>query len=170
MINRGASMYVVQRILDHTSPEMTQHYARIQDETVRREWERWQQTRVNNVGEQLAAPATEDLSDAEWMRENLSRAKQALPNGYCGLPLVQTCPHPNACLSCSNFITDASFRGIHSAHLEETDRLIDRAEEAGSDRQVQILKKDRYNLIRIIDGMDRLLPLLPSDPPSTPSK
>ena len=34
--------------------------------------------------------------------ENLARAKQTLPNGYCGLPLQQTCPHPNACLTCDS--------------------------------------------------------------------
>ena len=50
------------------------------------------------------------------MKERIARAKQALPNGYCGLPLVQTCPHPNACLTCESFLTDPSFRAVHE-HL-----------------------------------------------------
>jgi hypothetical protein len=49
------------------------------------------------------------MSDAAWALENLSRAKQTLPNGYCGLPLQQTCPHPNACLTCDSFLTTMEF-------------------------------------------------------------
>ena len=35
------------------------------------------------------------LGDAAWAKQQLSRATQALPNGYCQLPLVKTCPHAN---------------------------------------------------------------------------
>ena len=33
------------------------------------------------------------------MKQNLARAKTALPNGYCGLPLQKSCPHANALLT-----------------------------------------------------------------------
>ncbi len=56
-------------------------------------------------------------------KENLARAKQTLPNGYCGLPLQQTCPHPNACLTCDNFLTTAQFLPIHIEQLERTEQL-----------------------------------------------
>ena len=39
------------------------------------------------------------LGDAAWAKQKLSRATQALPNGYCQLPLVKTCPHANSCLT-----------------------------------------------------------------------
>ncbi len=39
------------------------------------------------------------LGDAAWAKHQLSRATQALPNGYCQLPLVKTCPHANSCFS-----------------------------------------------------------------------
>ena len=29
--------------------------------------------------------------------QRIGRATQALSNGYCGLPVVKTCPHANAC-------------------------------------------------------------------------
>ena len=73
--------------------------------------------RVNVRGERIALPVDGPLGQAAWMKERIARAKQALPNGYCGLPLVQSCPHPNACLSCENFLTDSSFRHIHERQL-----------------------------------------------------
>ena len=37
--NRDVPQHVVQKILDHDSAEMTAHYARLTDTTVRRHWE-----------------------------------------------------------------------------------------------------------------------------------
>ena len=65
------------------------------------------------------------------MKERIARAKQALPNGYCGLPLVQTCPHPNACLTCESFLTDGSFRAVHEQQQAETRRLLGKARKTG---------------------------------------
>jgi integrase len=39
LINRDVPQEVVRRILDHNSPQMTAHYARLHDTTVRRHWE-----------------------------------------------------------------------------------------------------------------------------------
>jgi len=109
MINNEVPLETVQRMLDHASPEMTARYATIKDQTLRREWERFTQ-RVNVRGELIPLePAGSAMSDAAWALENLSRAKQTLPNGYCGLPLQQTCPHPNACLTCDSFLTTTEF-------------------------------------------------------------
>src|SRR5260370_34594225 len=40
LINRDVPQHVVQKILDHESPLMTAHYARLSDKTVREHWER----------------------------------------------------------------------------------------------------------------------------------
>jgi integrase len=87
MVNADVPLQVVQQMLDHSSLEMTAHYARIHDATLRREWEKWQQ-RVNIRGERIALGAEGPVAEAAWMKERLARAKQALPNGFCGLPLV----------------------------------------------------------------------------------
>jgi len=90
MINDEVPLETVQRMLDHASPEMTARYATIKDQTLRREWERFTQ-RVNVRGELIPLePAGSAMSDAAWALENLSRAKQTLPNGYCGLPVSTT--------------------------------------------------------------------------------
>lgn len=156
MINNEVSLDIVQRMLDHGSPEMTARYATIKDQTLRREWERFQQ-RINIRGELIPLdPAVSPMSDAAWALENLARAKQTLPNGYCGLPLQQTCPHPNACLTCDSFLTTAEFLAQHRDQLSRTDQLIAQAEADGRQRLVEINEPVRLNLIRIIDGLDAL--------------
>jgi hypothetical protein len=94
------------------------------------------------------------MADAVWAKENLARAKQTLPNGYCGLPLQQTCPHPNACLTCDNFLTTAEFLPQHREQLKRTDELIGRAEAAGRTRLVEMNAPVQANLVRIIEGLE----------------
>jgi integrase len=93
MVNDGVPLPVIQKLFDHASITMTARYAQLHDETLRREIMRWHE-RVNIRGERIALPLDGPLEEAAWMKERIARAKQALPNGYCGLPLVQTCPHP----------------------------------------------------------------------------
>ena len=80
------------------------------------------------------------------MKERIARARQALPNGYCGLPLVQTCPHPNACLSCDNFLTDNSFRAVHEQQLERTRTMLTDARERDALRLIEVLERDEQSL------------------------
>jgi len=122
---------------------------------LRREWERYQQ-RVNIQGETIQLDPDGPNSDAAWALENLARAKQTLPNGYCGLPLQQRCPHPNACLTCDNFLTTAEFLPLHRDQLERTEQLIAGAEQNGIARLVEMNEPVRLNLLRIIDGLQTL--------------
>ena len=96
------------------------------------------------------------MSDAAWALANLARAKQTLPNGYCGLPLQQTCPHPNACLTCDSFLTTAEFLPAHRDQLTRTEQLIAEAEADGRQRLVEINEPVRLNLVRIIEGLEAL--------------
>src|SRR6476620_5623205 len=94
LINNDVPLEVVRRLLDHTSHTMTARYARLADTTIREQWERAQ--KINIRGEPIDTSTDGPLADAAWMKQNLSRAKMALPNGYCGLPLQKSCPHANA--------------------------------------------------------------------------
>jgi hypothetical protein len=71
------------------------------------------------------------------MKERIARAKQAPPNGYCGLPLVQSCPHPNACLSCPSFLSDATFPTVHEQQRTQTEQLLARARDANNVRLIE---------------------------------
>jgi integrase len=97
LINRDVPQHVVQKILDHDTPEMTAHYARLSDKTVRGHWEKAR--KVSAAGQIVQVSPDGPLGDAAWAKHQLSRATQALPNGYCQLPVVKTCPHANAPLT-----------------------------------------------------------------------
>jgi hypothetical protein len=155
MVNEGVPLSVIQRVLDHGSIEMTALYAHLDDATVKREMDSFHD-RVNVRGERIALPVDGLLGKAAWMKDRIARAKQALPNGYCGLPLVQGCPHPNACLSCENFLTDGSFRHVHQHQLTHTQTLRDRAQQNENIRLVELLEQDERSLRRILDGLDAL--------------
>jgi hypothetical protein len=155
LVNNQVPFEIVRRLLDHNSGAMTARYARIKDATLRREWERYQQ-RINVRGEVIPLDPHGPISDAAWAKENLARAKQTLPNGYCGLPLQQSCPHPNACLTCDHFLTTAQFLPQHRDQLTRTEQLIADVRAAGRQRLVEMNEPVRLNLIRIIDGLESL--------------
>ena len=146
-------LLTVQKVLDHGSIEMTAHYGRAHDSTVKQAMWRFHD-RVNIRGERIALPVDGPLEEAAWMKERIARAKQALPNGYCGLPLVQSCPHPNACLSCPSFLTDGSFRGVHEQQRAQTGHLLESARAANNVRLIELLERDHESLRRIIGGLD----------------
>jgi len=155
LINNEVPMDTVRRLLDHESPEMTARYATIKDHTLRREWERYQQ-RINIRGEVISLDPAGPMSDAAWAKENLARAKQTLPNGFCGLPLQQSCPHPNACLTCDHFLTTAEFLPLHRDQLQRTRELLASARQEGRQRLVAMNEPVEVNLLRIIDGLKTL--------------
>jgi len=76
---------------------MTAHYARLHDTTVRRHWEAAR--KVDIAGSTVTVDPDGPLAEASWAKQRLGRATQALPNGFCGLPVQKTCPHANACFS-----------------------------------------------------------------------
>jgi hypothetical protein len=84
LINRDVPQHVVQKILDH-SAEMTVYYARLSDTTMRRNWEAAR--KVNAEGETVTIDPGGPLAEAAWIKQGISQATQALPNGYCGLPI-----------------------------------------------------------------------------------
>ena len=56
--------------------------------------------------------------------DNLARVHDSLPNGYCGRPPQQECPHPNACLTCPDFQTTPEFLDIHRRQAHSNRRLM----------------------------------------------
>jgi hypothetical protein len=87
------------------------------------------------------------------MKNNLSRAKMALPNGYCTLPLQQSCQFANACLTCPVFVTTAEFLPQHRRQLDQTRSLIGQAERNGQQRLAEMNRTVETNLLTIIDGL-----------------
>jgi Phage integrase family len=152
LINRDVPQHVVQKILDHDSAQMTAHYARLSDKTVREHWERAR--KVNAEGKPVEIRAGGPLGDAAWAKQRLSRATQALPNGYCELPLAKTCPHANSCLTCPMFLTTAEFLPQHHAQRQQTLQIITAAEAAGQARVAEMNRQVAGNLDKIIASLE----------------
>ncbi len=156
MINSGVPEHVVQRLMGHKSAEMTARYAHLHDATLRRAFDDYCQQRVNIAGEVLDFAPAGPAADAEWVKHRLARAQDSLPNGYCGRPPQQDCPHPNACLTCPDFQTTPEFLPIHRRQADNTRVLIALADVSGRSRLAANHRRVLDNLERIIPALERL--------------
>lgn len=143
---------VVRRLLDHDSAEMTAHYARLHDTTVRRHWEAAR--RVDITGQTVAIDQEGALSEAAWAKQRLGRATQALPNGFCSLPVQKACPHANVCLTCPMFLTTAEFLPEHHKRRGQVRKVISAAERRGQARVAEMNRQVLANLDRVIASLE----------------
>jgi integrase len=155
LINRDVPQEVVRVLLDHSSGEMTAHYARLHDTTVRRHWEAAR--KVNAKGETVIIDPGGPLAEANWAKQRLGRATQALPNGFCGLPAAKTCPHANACLTCPMFVTTPEFLPQHREHRQQVMQIISAAEARGQLRLAEMNQQ-------VLGNLDNIIATLEADP------
>ena len=153
LINRDVPQEVIRVLLDHESNQMTSHYAKITDQTVRRRWEA--ATKVNIKGERVSIDPEGPLAQAQWAKTRYSMATQTLPNGYCGLPLQRTCPHANACLTCPVFLTGPEFLPELREQRRRTLTLIDVSDRGGQARMVEMNEQVLTNLDRMISEVEK---------------
>ncbi len=163
LINAGVPQHIVQQMLGHASPQMTARYATIHDATVRAAFDDYQQHRVDVGGHLLPFDPHGPSADAEWIKHNLARVQASLPNGYCGRPPQQDCPHPNACLTCPDFQTTPMFLPLHRRQRDDTLELIELAQQRGNSRLIA-------NHRQVLDNLDTVITALETidDPRSSP--
>lgn len=130
---------------------MTAHYARLNENTVRKHWEAAR--KVNIKGQTINLDPDGALAEAAWAKQRLGRVTQALPNGYCGLPLQKTCPHANACLTCPMFATTAEFLPQHRAQRQQLIQIISAAEARGHARLAEMNQQALGNLDKVITAL-----------------
>ena len=143
-------------LLGHSSTQMTAHYAKITDQTVRRRWE--QATRVNISGERVTIDPDGPLAQAQWAKTRYGIATQTLPNGYCGIPVQRRCPHANACLTCPVFITGPEFLPELREQRQRTLTLIATARDNGHVRVTEMNEQVAANLDRMITELEAITP------------
>jgi hypothetical protein len=124
---------------------------RLHDTTVRRHWEKARKVAI--TGQPVTLDPAGPLADAAWAKQRLGRITQALPNGYCGLPVQKTCPHANACLTCPMFITTAEFLPRHHEHREQVIQLITAAQARGQARLAEMNQQVLTSLDNIITSL-----------------
>lgn len=150
MINNGVPQVMVQNYLGHTSPEMTARYAHIHNETLKKAFKGYQNKLINIHGK---IKPSGNVLDGQWLKKNIMR--QALPNGLCSLPLIQSaCPHANACLSCTHFCTSKDFLPQHRDHLKQTKNVIENAKKNGWQRILEMNTTVEENLKLIISNLE----------------
>jgi hypothetical protein len=97
LINLGMNLTHVMKWFAHSSPEMTLTYAKIADDTLRKEWEKAQEKkgpllRVNlGNGQVNKMDMDEDLIHWEYIRSNIEAVR--VPLGYCLASKKEGCPY-----------------------------------------------------------------------------
>jgi integrase len=155
LINNGVPQHIVQKRLGHVSPEMTMHYAHIHDKTMKQEMEKFWDGKVVDIRGEVVISENPDLDTAEmqWIKKNMKA--QALPNGFCGLPVTQSCPvQGSPCLVCSHFRTTKEHVETHKKQLKNTENIIKNATAKGWHRQVETNEPIAQNLRNIIQGIE----------------
>jgi hypothetical protein len=139
-------------LMDHESTQMTSHYAKITDQTVRRHWEK--ATKVNIKGERVALDPAGPLAQAQWAKTRYGMATQTLSNGYCGLPVQKSCPHANACLTCPVFITGPEFLPELREQRRRTLTLVEVSSSKGQARVAEMNQQVLTNLDKMIGEIE----------------
>ncbi len=131
---------------------MTGHYARLHDTTVRRQWEAARKVDIH--GATVTLDSAGPLAEAAWAKQRLGRATQALPNGYCGLPVQRSCPHANACLTCPVFLTGPELLPELREQRHRTLTLTDVSRSNGHSRMLEMNQQVLTNLERMIGEIE----------------
>jgi integrase/recombinase XerD len=162
MINNGTPQHIVQKFLGHETPTMTSRYAHIHDESMKKEFAKFQGKMVNIHGDisrpeqlvdDMAKGSNLENIDAKWLKKNI--LMQALPNGTCALPVISNaCPHANACLTCTNFRTDKRHLNTHKEQLKKTEHIVIFARNNGWKRQEEMNAPIVDNLKKIITTLE----------------
>lgn len=108
LLNNGADILTVQELLAHATPEMTMVYAKLLDETKRKEFEKVMATGTfefnqNGVLEQLSADTVnQDILLSIWQNHKINAIDN--PYGTCLARMNGKCPFVTEppCLSCNN--------------------------------------------------------------------
>jgi hypothetical protein len=115
----------------------------------------WEKVRkVNAEGQPVQVRSDGPLGDAAWSKHRLSRATQALPNGYCELPRPHLPACKLSCLTCPMFVTTAEFLPQHHAQRQQTLQIISAAEANGHARVVEMNRQVAANLDKIIAALE----------------
>lgn len=157
MINMGVPQHIVQKFLDHDSPEMTMVYAHIHDETLRKEIDKYHESRVVNFQcetVELESTVLASNDDLEWFKKNV--LAMALPHGYCGRPkLLGFCNLPTeSCYDCPHWRTNKNFLPVLKDTLERTNSIINKARNCGWELQVAKNQPIKDNLDKVIESLE----------------
>jgi len=160
LINNGMNILHVQKLMAHTSPEMTLAYAKISDNTLRKEWEKVQNSiRIDTNGElvrgDLSEQALENGLELEWIRHNMDSIR--LDHGLCIKSPKVHCEFLDSSLEvpciknkCRSFHVDTTFLDYYNVQINQMEEDIVKYEASGRLRSIELIKPKliKYKEIR----------------------
>lgn len=165
MINNGMNILHVQKLMCHTSPEMTLRYAKLLDNTLREEWLKARQgatvltgvsldAKGNIVKTEMEQQAVENGIELAWIRHNLDAIR--LDHGLCIKSPKTSCSFleqlvepPCIANKCRSFHVDNTFASYYKSQIEQLETDIQIHKEQGRIRSVELNEKklNRYKEI-----------------------
>lgn len=146
LISAGLDPESAAKLLGQTTLSSLSHYATVTNETVKEQLKpriEKDEMLIRNIGK------IEKLKEA-------TMPSRALCNGFCNKnPLTEPCEHANACLNCSMFVPSIQFLNGYYIQLQEVEATIKVAE--ANDYKLMLKKalKDKENLEKIINVLER---------------
>ncbi|WP_046225861.1 tyrosine-type recombinase/integrase [Paenibacillus dauci] len=168
LINNGMQILHVQKLMAHTSSEMTLTYARILDSTLRKEWEKVQASiRLSDTGmpvrTDLSIQAEENGVELDWIRHHLDAIR--MDHGFCIKSpklhcefLEQTLEPPCIKNNCRSFHVDQTFLHYYQEQIEQLLRDVQVYEAQGRLRSLELVQ---LKIKRFTDIRDSLLSEVP---------
>lgn len=164
MINGGADILTVQELLAHASPEMTLQYARLLDDTKRKEFEKVVKQgvftfningEIDKISEREDVP--KDILDMLWKDEKLNALDnpygtcRARVNGNCPLAAEPPCLTANNGKPCFDLAVGMSSFDVkkYEILIETTTKWIEASKEYGREDMIKANEKnlERYQNI-----------------------
>jgi integrase len=132
LVNAGMNLLHIQKWMAHASPEMTLIYARLTDDTLRKEWIKAKEEsnflKINISEGTVSEISDENLLEWEYIRNNIEAAK--VPMGYCMASQKMSCPYVETpCLTCTNFCTTPNNLPEFEAEIINLENLIERTKD-----------------------------------------
>lgn len=127
MLSKGVNINVIQKVLGHQNPRVTEKfYADVKDR-VRAET-------FNSIGiigniNRIQRERFDSTLEFEWFKANKDKCIAGLSDGYCTKPVTdgRICERllkRQKCYTCSRYITTPEFLDAHRKHLESLERQV----------------------------------------------
>jgi len=100
LINQGMPLVMLQIILDHASPEMTEQYFKIYDQTLKDAWKKTAPKMVDITGAVYKMERTK-LDEPQYQTLKKQLLEQKVERGICTLEPNQVCPKFFSCYDCA---------------------------------------------------------------------
>lgn len=155
LINLGMNLTHIMKWFAHASPEMTLTYAKLADDTLRKEWEKALDKKGPllkvdiNQGTIKELPLDDDLIHWEYIKSNIEAAK--VPLGYCMASKKEGCPFViTPCLdNCPNFCTTPEHIPEFEKEIQNVKDVIERTVDMPIYNQKNQKQLENLNKIRV---------------------